>query len=106
MAFKIESFETMNRIAERIDDRIVEMTNERSSVVTALDNLKTNIECDGITATLDKLSYAVSTNTESVNQLLTKISNFIVTQTAQYAQTNATAKENINTSIEILQNIK
>ena len=106
MAFKIESFETMRNIAGRVDDRANEMNNVKSNAMSSLDNLKTNIVCDGITETLDSLSSSISSNTDAVNNLFARIATFINEQTALYAEANEEVSTNLDTATSGFESVK
>lgn len=106
MAFKIESFETMRNIANRVDDRASEMDNVKINAKNSLNNLKTNIVCDGITETLESLSSSIVANTDTVNKLFMQIATFINEQTAEYSETNETVSTNLDTATTGFENVK
>lgn len=106
MAFKIESFETMRNIANRVDDRANEMSNVKTNAMSSLENLKTNIVCDGITETLDSLSSSIASNTDAVNNLFMRIAAFINEQVAGYAESNETVGTNLDTAATGFESVK
>ena len=89
--FKIESLDLMFNIADRIDDRANELNGVKAEAMSSLENLKTNIQCTGITETLESLSSAINSNTDAVNKLFAESATFIKTN----GQSIGTANQNV-----------
>ena len=106
MAFRIDSFDELNRIADRLDDRASEMDNVKTKAMGSLDNLKTNIVCDNITEIMESLRDSINKNTEEVNALFNRIAIFIRQQTGKYEETTETAKSNLESSAAGFEAIK
>jgi len=105
MAFKIESIEEVKRISSRLEERKVEMTNISADANNSLESLKSLIICDGISETMDKLSSAITTNSNTVNELFGTISAFINTQMAEYEAANEAGASNIAATEQNLNDI-
>ena len=93
--FKVENIAEMKNYVTRMNDRTAEMNEVKSKAMSSLSNLQNNIQCDGIKDTLNSLSQAINTNTQTVNNLFQEISGFINNQMLKYEEANAAAKSGL-----------
>ena len=84
MGFRIESLGELNTSASRIEERIETMSEKSNSACSSLDTIISAVGGNGIEKDLELLKSAISDNVTKINEVLSNVSNFISSQTAEY----------------------
>jgi len=99
MAFKIQSIENMKGIATKMSDCAGSAQTTTNEVISRIDEILGSISGKGVDTTLNKLRNAVTTETQTMIQLLNDISSFISTQTSSYTTNEETVSSTL-TSVQ------